>query len=165
MHLTASDLRRFWAKVDTSGGLLACWPWTGALAGRGGYPQMWLQGQSVRAHRLSLELALGRSLLPGRLACHTCDNPPCVNPAHLFEGTDADNHADRGAKGRTAIGERAAGAKLRPADVTAIRAAAGSVSNTELSQRFGVSLSQVKNIVGRRQWRHVEEEGDHGTVQ
>jgi hypothetical protein len=95
---------RFWAKVDRSGGPDACWPW---LAGRHrrGYGKYWLNGRTIPANRVAWELVNGP--MPTELrACHSCDNPPCCNPRHIWPGTDADNQADSKAKGRTASGER-----------------------------------------------------------
>lgn len=88
---------RFWARVDTSGGLFACWPWLGGRT-PGGYGQMWRDGTTVRVSHVALELA-GRPLSPGLEALHSCDNPPCANPAHLSEGTHAINIAERDANG------------------------------------------------------------------
>lgn len=85
---------RFWAKVDKTGD---CWVWTAATNPKG-YGQFYVEGMRL-AHRVSWILAHGP--IPDDLCVlHRCDHPPCVNPAHLFLGTYADNNHDRDAKGR-----------------------------------------------------------------
>lgn len=84
---------RFWAQVDVRG-RGDCWEWQGSRShGYGGYA-----GQ--RAHRVSLEFKLGRPLRDGAFACHHCDNPPCVNPDHLYEGDYVTNSTDAYRRGR-----------------------------------------------------------------
>lgn len=92
---------RFWEKVD-QGEADECWPWT-ASTDRYGYGQFHVDGRSLRAHRVSYELANG-AIPEGRLVMHTCDNPPCVNPAHLVLGTAAENMQDKVRKGRQSNG-------------------------------------------------------------
>lgn len=86
---------RFWSKVDKSG---PCWLWTGATL-KDGYGNLKVGGRTVQAHRLSWEMHHGAE--PSGQVCHTCDNPSCVRPDHLFVGDQADNMRDMAAKGRT----------------------------------------------------------------
>lgn len=104
---------RFWSKVDVRGED-ECWPW---MVGHNqdGYGIFHIERRSVHAHRVALALALGGILK--EQALHHCDFPPCCNPAHLFEGTNADNVRDRDAKGRG----RGALAKSRRAAARGVR--------------------------------------------
>ena len=81
-----------------------CWMWRRG-ANRQGYGKIKLAGRTMLAHRLAFE-AFVSPIPEGMQVCHRCDRPGCVNPAHLFVGTSADNHADRDAKGRQARGDR-----------------------------------------------------------
>lgn len=97
-----SDIARFWAKVDVRGPD-ECWPWkAGTIRG---YGVFWMQGASYRSHRVAYFIITGNDLYPLD-GCHSCDRPICNNPAHVWPGTDLQNHADRDRKGRTAKGDR-----------------------------------------------------------
>ena len=140
---------RFWAKVDRTG---SCWLWT-ASRNRLGYGQIFIRGKSLlgMAHRVSWELANG-PIPEGLLVCHHCDNPPCVNPDHLFLGTDRDNARDAIRKGRMKHG-RPTTAKLTDASAAAIHVAlAIGTSKAELARRFSVSETLIYNIATGRAW-------------
>lgn len=131
-----------------------CWVWTGyRLKGRMPYGQAKFEGFRGPAHRLAWLLLRGR-LGVGELLCHTCDNPPCCNPDHLFVGTAADNSADMVAKGRQAKGERNGASHLTAVDVAAIRAAyaAGGVSHRVLGARYGVHYTAIGKITRGQRW-------------
>lgn len=150
---------RFWEKVDRRGPD-ECWPWTKAT-NEHGYGVMRPEGQrsgpTVRAHRVSLMLA-GVDI-DGLVIRHSCDNPPCVNPAHLSVGTEADNSADMVARDRHARGSRSGTSKLTEHQVIAIRArcAAGEMHRV-VATDFGVSRPTITGIVNGKTWRHVTDE-------
>jgi hypothetical protein len=109
-HYTANFAAHFWSKVDRSAGQDACWPWIGRRVC--GYGMLNFRRHSVRANRMVYRLVHGE-FDNALFVCHRCDNPICVNPAHLWLGTHQDNMDDRNAKGRTARGERHGKVKAR----------------------------------------------------
>lgn len=156
-----NDRERFAASVDRNGPVPAhrpelgpCHVWTGGFTGKG-YGTFWLNGKSEHAHRVAFFFAHGS--WPEPFGCHHCDNRACVNDAHLFEGTNDDNVADKMGKGRHVVahGERHGRAKLTEQDVRDIRAnyALCRVTQKELGRRFGVSQGQIHKIVRDKQRR------------
>ena len=152
-----ATLERFWSKVDKRGPN-DCWEWTGCKAW--GYGQFRFDGSAKRAHRISWQIANGY-IAPGTVVCHCCDNPSCVNPAHLFIGTHADNVADKMAKGRyrngVSLGENHGGHVVNEKDIQEIRSLYrnGGYTYADLAQRFHVSRMQIGRIVNRQAWRHL----------
>jgi HNH endonuclease len=155
---------RYFTKVDQSAGPDGCWPWTGA-PDQDGYGIFWDgtyrengAGHYVRVTRWTFEQFVGP--IPDRQqVLHHCDNPPCVNPVHLFTGTVKTNHEDREVKGR---GRRMHGAthvesKLTDDQVREIRTryAAGGISQRALSLEFGVSNQLISGIIRRAKWAHI----------
>lgn len=163
-----------------------CWVWTGATtASRPGnslrYGSFAWNGRTVRAHRASYEAHNGKVLTKDQQVCHRCDNPPCINPEHLFVGDAAANNADCRTKKRDfwsrnrsaamaslararkcltadkcARGEEAGPAKMTPDEIKRIRLLAKTTSQRKVARLFGLTQSTVSAIVTRRTWVHVD---------
>lgn len=147
-------VERFWQKVNPGDGGPGCWTWQ-AGKDRQGYG-IFAGPNSARAHRASWELFRG-PIPSGAIICHHCDNPGCVNPAHLFLGTPKQNTADMLRKGREAKGARHGLAKLTDQKVRDIRRLHGAgVSQYDLADLFRVSQPAIGAIVRRKTWRHVQ---------
>jgi hypothetical protein len=135
--------------IDNSTG---CWNWI-MQKDRKGYGKIGYCGTPRGAHRVSYELHCGE-IPKGMHVLHRCDNPSCMNPAHLFLGSNAVNMADRNAKGRQQRGSNHGLAKLAEDDAIAIRTATG-ITLRGLAERYGVCLTTVKNIRSGKIWTHV----------
>jgi len=152
LHSTEEN---FWAKVIKRGPD-DCWEWT-ACKLPSGHGQFSYNKRLGLAHRYSYELHIG--LIPdGMCVCHHCDNPSCVNPAHLFLGTKADNNQDKAQKGRSERGSDHHFAKFTEEQVRTIREryAQGGITHEELSKEYGVTRSAISYIIRRERWGHVE---------
>ncbi len=161
----------FWSCIDKHGPS-ECWPWAGACFNQG-YGEVSHGGARWRAHRLVWTLVNG-PIPTGLHVCHSCDNPPCCNPAHLWLGTHADNMADKARKGRgeqvrgdnhyarthpewLARGERHGLARLTEAHAQAVRRvyATGTYSQAQISRVLGVSHTVISKIVRGKTYRHL----------
>lgn len=152
-HTTGKSLAAFWARVNKTDG---CWLWTGAKNEWGYGLTTWTGAKNLRAHRISYELANG-TIPAGLLVMHRCDTPACVNPAHLFLGTDNDNRADCITKERHARGEtgRAKLTQDQVREMRRIRKERGIVY-TKLGPLFGVSTTQARSICSGINWAHIK---------
>lgn len=142
----------FWGRVRRAGPA-DCWEWDGELDSRG-YGRIERSGRRWLAHRIALALD-GRTPSVDRFACHTCDNPRCVNPAHLFIGTNRDNALDciRKGRARRAVGERNGMTTLSDDQVRRIRASRLPVKH--LAERHRVTISTIYRLRKRVTWGHL----------
>jgi hypothetical protein len=158
-----------WAKTIKTD---TCWLWTGTIGKQTGYGRITSNKKDILTHRLSYEIANG-PIPDGMFVCHKCDVRNCVNPAHLFLGTPAENiqdmvSKDRQAKGEnngkatkpesTPRGEKCIQAKLTAQQVLAIRqryADTPNITFSAIARDYGVTKECISGIVRRKSWRHI----------
>lgn len=155
--MTLAD--RFWCKVDKRGED-DCWPWIGANNGKEMRGVIWFEGKRHKAPRISLLLA-GFNLNDDEKALHTCDNANCVNPKHLYVGTQSQNVQDSINRKRHIApkGEKSGAAKLTASQVKDIRRRCDAGEQKKaMAEEFGLSYSALKSIAYRKTWIGVEYE-------
>lgn len=134
-----------------------CWDWTASVAGKG-YGQIKLPRQRKQdyAHRIAYLIHKG-DIPEGKHVCHTCDNPLCVNPNHLWLGSSAENQQDMKAKGRSLYGERNSRAVLTEDGVRKIRQLLSQgLSQDKVARMFGIQQMEVSRIHRKLRWSHVK---------
>lgn len=147
----------FWERIDRSDAA-GCWPWLGPM-NVSGYGCLAHHGKTTSSHRVAWILTNG-AIPDGVCVLHRCDNRPCCNPSHLFLGTNADNVADKIAKGRAVytgspFGSRAGMAKLNEEQVTEIRQLLTTgLSQEKIGLRYGVTQGAIWLIAKGKTWRH-----------
>lgn len=154
----SSRVERFWAKVSIRGSD-DCWEWQ-AFCSDNGYGRFGATGPNSGyeyAHRVSWQLAHTEAL-KDRHVLHSCDNPPCVNPKHLFAGTPLDNSRDAVAKGRTPQGTKHPHCKLTEAQVLEIRRLykREHIRYRTVADTYGVTKENIYAIVKRRNWKWLK---------
>ena len=134
-----------------------CWLWESSIDSHG-YGQIRFRQKNLLAHRVNYAIHNG-DIPSGLCVLHRCDVRNCVNPNHLFLGTNADNVADKMAKGRLRMpdtrGENNGFAKLSESDVLVIRAS--QCKQSDIAAEFKISQSTVSEIKRRVKWGHVPE--------
>lgn len=154
--LRGVELARFEAKFDRGPADDSCWQWNAAKLDSG-YGVFGVRKRVFLAHRVAFRLANGRD--PREVVRHECNNPSCVNPSHLSDGTMQDNADDTVRSGRIGPrgGEASPNAKLTDAAVREIRRRyrSGGVKQSELAAEFGVVAQRISDIVCGRSWTHV----------
>lgn len=165
------QIDRFWGKVDIMGPQ-ECWTWLSSKSG-GRYGAFTANNRHYQSHRVSYSIKNG-AIPEGKVICHTCDNPLCVNPEHLFMGTQLDNVTDMMNKNRqrltfggeggrlkqvqnTARGSENHLSKLNEESVLSIRReyVRRVVTHKMLASKYGVTTENIKMILKRKTWKHV----------
>lgn len=148
---------RFYSKVDSTEKADECHLWSAAKTSQG-YGTFNLGGSTTYAHRIAYANQHGNF---DKQLCvlHHCDNPPCINPDHLFLGTQADNNRDMRAKGRAVYnqGELSSSAKLTNAQALEVRElyAQGSLTQAEIGGRYKIKQPAISAIITKASFKHI----------
>jgi hypothetical protein len=151
---------RFWSHVNRDQN---CWIWNGNKD-RQGYGIVRARPRLYRAPRVAWVIANGLEIPEGMMVCHRCDNPSCVNPSHLFLGSNDENIHDKVGKNRQSHarntgskGEKHPRARLSEKDVMEIRAKYQPflVTAKMLAKEFDISEREIRSIIYRENWSHI----------
>lgn len=141
-------------KIDANG----CWVWS-ATCFQFGHGRVKIKSKDLKAHRVSWEYHKG-PIPDGMFVLHTCDNPPCINPEHLFLGTQLENMRDMHSKNRnvSSLGEKHGRSKLTEVEVKQIKnmLLEGRYSHREIGEGFGVTGAAITQIAIGNNWRDVD---------
>lgn len=140
-----------------------CWEWSGCRV-NGKYGLMVYNGGVILTHRYALTHMLKKDIPKDIYVLHSCNNPPCCNPAHLREGTHQENMTQRNTEGRLAMGkehgdkvrgEKQGGSKLTETQVIELRKNTENLSQNALADKYNVSRWNVRRIQQGISWKHV----------
>ena len=159
--VTEKDKTRFWRKVKKLD-IDKCWEWT-AGKDTSGYGKFKWDGKDVGSHRFSWMIANDKEIPEEMYVCHSCDNPSCVNPNHLWLGTPSENIKDSFNKGRTARdGDNSHCAKLTAAQVLKLREEYNKLPfgdkkkfKQTQANKFGVSYYTIRSAINGNSWRDI----------
>lgn len=151
-RLTEKQIAHFWSKIQIAGED-ECWNWLGCSIR--GYGCITFQYITYRANRIAYFLSRNKD--PNELViCHTCDNPSCCNPKHLWAGTMADDTQDMVAKGRSSKGSKHHNTQFTNTQVRRIRKqSARGETQMALAEQYDVAQSTIHCIVNRKTWAHI----------
>lgn len=155
--LTPQQVAHFWGRVQ-QGSADECWPWQGAKQHRGHGHLRVGGGRIEKAHRVAYFLTYGE---PKHFVCHRCNNPPCCNPKHLYDGTPQQNAADSIAAGTfvyaAKLGEENPNVRFTVEQILEIRRLykTGQYKQSEIATMFGTKQGAISDIIRRRTWRQV----------
>jgi hypothetical protein len=132
-----------------------CWIWN-AFKNKEGYGLFRYGNKIALAHRISYEI-FDRKPASSELVCHHCDNPSCVNPKHLFLGTDRTNSDDKIRKKRHLFGSKFPQSKIDESTAIKIRKEyfVKNMTTRELSKKYGIAHSGISNVITYKNWRHI----------
>lgn len=161
--LDKTQQSRFWSSADLTANKNLCWEWKRKREGR--YATFYLKGREYKAPRVAYSIFYGKDP-SDLLICHKCDNPNCINPNHLFLGTEKDNSDDKIAKGREVFvkGESHPMSKLSDEDVVRIKyLCSHGASSTVVGKEYGIGMTQVRRIVNGDSWKHLHDKASVST--